>query len=105
MLKLTGSDMHTDNVDFHMVIPQPHPHCLTEGKHQVSGMYDYSPLWKTLKEKGITQYQLIKDFNISTGALNSLRQNRSVTLKTIETLCLLLDCTPNDILKIIKKPM
>lgn len=65
-------------------------------------MFDYGPFWKTLEEKEITQYQLIKDFNISTGTLDSLRQNRSITVKTIETLCLLLDCTPNDILKITK---
>lgn len=68
-------------------------------------MYDYSPLWKTLDEKGITQYQLIKDYNFSTGTLDALRQNRSVTVKTIETLCLLLDCTPNDILKITNEPI
>ncbi len=68
-------------------------------------MYDYSPLWKTLDEKGITQYQLIKDYNFSTGTLDALRQNRSVTVKTIETLCLLLNCTPNDILKITNEPI
>lgn len=63
-------------------------------------MYDYNPLWKTLEEKGITQYQLINEYHFSTGTLDSLRQNRSVTVKTIETLCLILDCTPNDILRI-----
>lgn len=68
-------------------------------------MFDYGPFWKTLQEKEITQYQLIKDFNISTGTLDSLRQNRSITVKTIETLCLLLDCTPNEILKITKDSM
>lgn len=65
-------------------------------------MYDYSPLWKTLEKKGITQYQLIKEYRLSTGTLDALRQNRSVTVKTLESLCLMLDCTPNDILKIDK---
>lgn len=65
-------------------------------------MYDYSPLWKTLEKKGITQYQLIKEYRVSTGTLDALRQNRSVTVKTLESLCLMLDCTPNDILKIDK---
>lgn len=65
-------------------------------------MYDYSPLWKTLEKKGITQYQLIKEYHLSTGTLDSLRQNRSITVKTLESLCLMLDCTPNDILKIDK---
>ncbi|MCI8382414.1 MAG: helix-turn-helix transcriptional regulator [Lachnospiraceae bacterium] len=68
-------------------------------------MFDYNPLWKTLEKKGISQYQLIKDYNISTGTLDALRQNRSVTVKTIETLCLILNCTPNDILRITKEPI
>ena len=63
-------------------------------------MFDYSPLWKTLERKGITQYQLIKEYNFSTGTLDSLRKNNSVTVNTLETLCLILDCTPNDILRI-----
>lgn len=65
-------------------------------------MFSYSPLWQTLEQKGITQYQLIKDYNFSTGTLDALRKNKSVTVNTLETLCLLLDCTPNDILKIEK---
>lgn len=63
-------------------------------------MFNYSPLWDTLERKGITQYQLIKEHGFSTGTLDALRKNKSVTVNTIETLCLLLDCTPNDILKI-----
>ena len=27
-------------------------------------MIKYDPLWRTLKEKGISQYQLIKDYGI-----------------------------------------
>lgn len=67
-------------------------------------MFDYSPLWETLERKGITQYQLIKEYNFSTGTLDSLRKNNSVTVNTLETLCLILDCTPNDILKIKREP-
>ena len=63
-------------------------------------MFDYSPLWDTLNRKGITQYQLIHEHNFSTGTLDALRKNNSVTVNTLETLCLILDCTPNDILRI-----
>lgn len=31
-------------------------------------MIKYDPLWRTLKEKGISQYQLIKDYGIDTAA-------------------------------------
>jgi putative transcriptional regulator len=63
-------------------------------------MFDYSPLWATLKRKGITQYQLIHQYEFSTGTLDALRKNKSITVNTLETLCLILDCTPNDILQV-----
>ncbi len=65
-------------------------------------MFDYSPLWETMRRKEISQYQLIKEYQISTGTLDSLRQNRSITMHTLDTLCRILDCTPNDIVKIIE---
>lgn len=65
-------------------------------------MFNYDPLWETMKKKGITQYQLIKEYHFSTDTLDSLRKNKSVTVSTLETLCRLLDCEPNDILKIEK---
>ena len=65
-------------------------------------MFNYNPLWETMKKKGITQYQLIKEYHFSTGTLDALRKNKSVTVNTLETLCILLDCEPNDILKIEK---
>ena len=32
-------------------------------------MIKYDPLWRTLKEKGISQYQLIKDYGIDKAQL------------------------------------
>lgn len=63
-------------------------------------MFNYDPLWQTMKEKGITQYQLIKEYGISTGTLDCLRKSRSITVYTIEKLCNILECTPNDIIEI-----
>ena len=60
-------------------------------------MIDYSPLWETLKRKGITQYQLIHEYDFSAGTLDALRKNKSITVNTMQTLCLILDCTPNDV--------
>lgn len=65
-------------------------------------MFNYAPLWDTMRKKNITQYQLIKEYQFSTGTLDALRQNRSITMNTLDTLCLILDCEPNDIVKIIK---
>jgi DNA-binding Xre family transcriptional regulator len=65
-------------------------------------MFNYEPLWETMREKNITQYQLIKDYNISNGTLDNLRKNKSITIYTLERLCLILDCQPNEIIKIEK---
>lgn len=65
-------------------------------------MFSYDPLWETLKKKNITQYQLIKEYHLSTGTLDALRKNRSVTAYTIEKLCLILGCQPGDIMEVHK---
>lgn len=61
----------------------------------------YNPLWETMKRKNITTYMLIKQ-GFSKGTLDRLKHNRPVTTETIETLCRVLDCTPNDILQYVK---
>lgn len=64
-------------------------------------MIDYSPLWQTMKEKDITQYKLLKS-GIDNKTLDSLKKNNNITLLTVEKLCSILDCTPNDIVTFIK---
>lgn len=61
-------------------------------------MIDYSPLWKTMEEKGMTQYRLIKN-GIDNKTLDSLMKNKNITLQTMEKLCRILQCTPNDIVR------
>ena len=50
-------------------------------------MITFEPLWETLKRKNISQYTLIKEYGVSTGTLDALRKNRSVTLNTLNDLC------------------
>ena len=59
-------------------------------------MIDYSPLWMTMKEKNISQYYLLQH-GIDNRTLNSLKKNKNITLLTLEKLCRLMDCTPNDV--------
>lgn len=64
-------------------------------------MISYAPLWRTLSERGITQYQLINQYGVSTGTLDALRKNKSVTLNTIQDLCNILSCPIQDVVEII----
>jgi len=64
-------------------------------------MISYDKLWKVMKEKGITQYALIKTYHISAGQLTRLRRNESVSTNTIENFCRILKCQPGDIMEYI----
>ena len=64
-------------------------------------LISFAPLWKTLEQKGISQYQLIHTYNISTGTLDALRKNNSVTLNTIQDLCSILQCPIEAVVEII----
>ena len=66
-------------------------------KHRaVAAIIDYAPLWDTMKEKGITQYQLLKA-GIDNKTLDGLKKNKNITLLTLEKLCCILQCEPKDI--------
>lgn len=60
-------------------------------------MIKYDKLWETMKEKGITQYMLVKEYSISKSLLHRLRNNQGVNMNTIDTLCDILDCDIEDI--------
>ena len=61
-------------------------------------MIDYSPLWETLKERHVTQYQLLKG-GIDNKTLDSLKKGKNITLLTLEKLCAIIGCTPNDVVR------
>ena len=65
-------------------------------------MFDYSPLWETMKQKGVTQYQLLKG-GVDNKTLDSLKKNKNITLLTMEKLCRIIGCTPNDIVRFIEE--
>ena len=64
-------------------------------------MISYDNLWNVMKEKGITQYTLIKRYNISPGQITRLKRNESVSTHTIEMFCRILSCEVGDIMQYI----
>ena len=59
----------------------------------------YEPLWNTLKRKEISQYILIKEYGFSTGTLDALRKNKSITLNTLHDICMMLNCDIADVVE------
>ena len=41
-------------------------------------MISYDKLWQTMKEKGVTQYTLIKKYNISPAQITRLKRNERI---------------------------
>ena len=60
-------------------------------------MIVFDRLWSTRKEKGVSQYKLIKEYKISTGQLDRLRKNENVNTYTLDQLCRILNCGLEDI--------
>ena len=60
-------------------------------------MIVFDRLWVTMKERGISQYKLIKEYGISTGQLDRLRKNENVNSYTLNQLCRILNCRLEDI--------
>lgn len=63
-------------------------------------MIDYSPLWKTMKEKNISQYYLLKH-GIDNRVLDALKKNKNITLLTLEKICKVVECTADDVVKFV----
>lgn len=65
-------------------------------------MISYNRLWQTMKEKGVTQYTLIKKYGISPGQITRLKRNESVSTHTIDVFCKILNCNVEDIMQYIE---
>lgn len=58
---------------------------------------DYSNLWKLLIDKKMNKSQLKDAAHISTNAVAKLGKNETVSLDTLEKICVALDCRIEDI--------
>lgn len=66
-------------------------------------MISYEPLYKTMKEKGVSTYKLVNTYGISRSLLDRLKHNKPISTVTLNDLCTILDCGVEDILIFIKE--
>ena len=62
-------------------------------------MITYDRLWKTMRLKGISQYDLYTHHNINRLQLDRLRHNKNIEVNTIDKLCNILHCKVEDIME------
>lgn len=65
-------------------------------------MISYDNLWKVMKDKGVSQYALIKKYGISPGQITRLKRNESVSTHTIDVFCKILHCQVGEIMEFIE---
>ena len=65
-------------------------------------MISYEKLWLVMKEKGVSQYALIKKHGVSPAQITRLKRNESVSTHPIEVFCRILDCRVEDIMEYVK---
>lgn len=61
-------------------------------------MISYEPLYKTLKDKGVSTYKLITEYGVSRSLLDRLKHNRPISTVTLNDLCNILDCSVEQII-------
>ena len=60
-------------------------------------MIVFDKLWGVMKEKGVTTYQLREKCGIDSKTVRRLRANDNMETKTLNKLCMVLDCKLEDI--------
>lgn len=68
-----------------------------------ASMIDYENLWKYMKDHSISQYYLIQH-GIGAKTIYNLKKGCHISTSTLEKLCRLLNCTPNDIIAFVPDP-
>lgn len=63
---------------------------------------DYSKLWKLLIDKKMNKSQLREAAHISTNAVAKLGKNETVSLDTLEKVCLALECGIDEIMDFVQ---
>lgn len=66
-------------------------------------MISYKPFYQTLFKKNMTEYQLIFKHGFSSNILHRMKHGQAITMKTLDTLCFILDCEVSDVIEHIKK--
>ena len=62
----------------------------------------YDKLFSLMNERGVKKVDLRTKYKINPKTVDSLVNNRSVTVDTIMTLCEIFDCQPGDLMEYVK---
>lgn len=69
---------------------------------RVIAMISYRPFYETLLKRGITEYHLIYKEGFSANILHRMKHGENITMKTLDTLCFILDCNVSDVIEYVR---
>ena len=67
---------------------------------QKKSKISYEPLWETMRNRGISTYELTVKRGFNRGTLHRIRKGEYVHLTTLEELCEILNCRVEDVVRI-----
>ncbi len=65
-------------------------------------MISYRPFYQTLLRRSMTEYHLIYKEGVSANILHRMKHGKNITMKTLDTLCFILDCDVSDIVEYVR---
>lgn len=60
----------------------------------------YEPLWQTMRNRGVSTYDLTIKRGFNKGTLYRIERGENVNISTIAELCMLLDCQIEEVVRI-----
>lgn len=67
-------------------------------------MIVYKNILERLRDAGYSTYTLMKQGLIAQATLTNIRNGKSINMRTVDTICELLNCQPGDILEYVPNP-
>ena len=67
-------------------------------------MMVFNKLWDVMREKNVSTYQLREKCGIDSKTVRRLKANENVETKTLNKICVVLDCKLEDIAEFIPEP-
>lgn len=63
----------------------------------------YKPLWDLLKQRNMKKKDLMKIADLAENCIANMGNNKNISLNNLGKICIALDCTLDDVVKIIKE--
>lgn len=62
-------------------------------------------MYRTMKKRKETTYSLIYKHGINSRTFHNIKQGKGISTFTLERLCRILECTPNDIIEFVEEKL